>query len=223
MSVAAELTKEEIEYWDKKAGPAEPARPRQEWLMRPIKDENGRVLAPDEALSNWLYRGTVSELPPAYDDTEAPMPERFSSPEVLLLGPKLAGRQPWLTHKRRELLDELPASDKWLLYRHDGQQKSFSRIAREDGVSKQACSQRYDRIRDRLTGKIAALPDVDELEGPYSVDEFRTYPVDEWRMSDEDYLRLYPADEAVEDLDLDDDLDEDLIHVQVDLGREVSC
>jgi len=132
-----------------------------EFLMPIIRDQDGREMSPDEALSNWLQSGTARPLPPAYDDSEAPMPDQLADPEITLLGPSETGQLAWRRNQLKQVIDSIDEGDRWLIWRHQGQQKSFARIAADDGVTRQAVQQRYARIKARLIELAADLPQPD--------------------------------------------------------------
>jgi DNA-directed RNA polymerase specialized sigma24 family protein len=132
-----------------------------EFLLPRIQDDYGQEMSQDEILSNWLHHGNASEIPPAYDDSDAPMPDQLADPLINLISSSEAGEKDWRDNQLKQLIDQLDQADRWLIWRHAGQQKSFSEIAAEDGVSKQAAQQRYDRIKRRLNQAALDLPEPD--------------------------------------------------------------
>lgn len=140
-----------------------------ELLLPVIRDRDGTELSADETLSRWLLTGKAAELPPAYDDSGLPVPETFGDPDIAFLGPGDAGRRAWERNRLLMLLNDLDRDAQVLLCRHIINGRTFTQIAGDSGVSRQAVQQRYGRLCARLREQADSLPaltsaDLDEFE-----------------------------------------------------------
>jgi hypothetical protein len=135
-----------------------------ELLLPAIRDENGRELSQDETLSRWLLTGQVKPITPAPDYSEEPMRKLEVDPTIAFLGPGEAGEREYMREQFKSLINGLDEHDSWLVWRHVVQGKTFAAIAAEDEVSRQACHQRFERIRRRLNALADDLPEPDEAE-----------------------------------------------------------
>lgn len=122
----------------------------------------------DEALSRWLLSGKATEMPPVYGDPEPEADKllaiQWADQDVGRGGPESDHDQTWTRYRMLRLIDALPDDERLIVLRHAAYGVSFTQLAKELGISRQAVHKKFSLIKQRLNAEFDGLHESEDRD-----------------------------------------------------------